>query len=149
MRKLVFATNNAHKLEEIRAILGDKVEVLSLKDIRCEADIPETADTLEGNAALKAEYIHAHYGMDCFADDTGLEVEALDGAPGVHSARYAEGTDHDSEVNMAKLLRELDGMDQRMDILIIAINLMMALGHIVSLFLQRPENSTLMLMAIW
>ena len=69
MRKLVFATNNAHKLEEIRAILGDKVEVLSLKDIRCEADIPETADTLEGNAALKAEYIHTHYGMDCFLQE--------------------------------------------------------------------------------
>ena len=107
MRKLVFATNNAHKLEEIRAILGDKVEVLSLKDIRCEADIPETADTLEGNAALKAEYIHAHYGMDCFADDTGLEVEALDGAPGVYSARYAGGEGHDSEANMKKLLAEL------------------------------------------
>lgn len=113
MRKLVFATNNAHKLEEIRAILGDKVEVLSLKDIRCEADIPETADTLEGNAALKAEYIHAHYGMDCFADDTGLEVEALDGAPGVYSARYAGGEGHDSEANMKKLLAELKGKENR------------------------------------
>ena len=89
MKKLVFATNNAHKLDEIRAILGSKVEVLSLKDIRCDADIPETADTLEGNAALKAEYIYRHYGLDCFADDTGLEVEALNGAPGVYSARYA------------------------------------------------------------
>ena len=113
MRKLVFATNNAHKLEEIRAILGDKVEVLSLKDIRCEADIPETADTLEGNAALKAEYIHAHYGMDCFADDTGLEVEALDGAPGVYSARYAGGEGHDSDANMKKLLAELEGKANR------------------------------------
>ena len=113
MRKLVFATNNAHKLEEIRAILGDKVEVLSLKDIRCEADIPETADTLEGNAALKAEYIHSHYGMDCFADDTGLEVEALDGAPGVYSARYAGGEGHDSEANMKKLLAELEGKENR------------------------------------
>ena len=113
MRKLVFATNNAHKLEEIRAILGDKVEVLSLKDIRCEADIPETADTLEGNAALKAEYIHTHYGMDCFADDTGLEVEALDGAPGVYSARYAGGEGHDSEANMKKLLAELEGKENR------------------------------------
>ena len=82
MKKLVFATNNAHKLEEIRAILGSKVEVLSLKDIRCDADIPETADTLEGNAALKAEYIYRHYGLDCFADDTGLEVAALNGGPG-------------------------------------------------------------------
>ena len=114
MRKLVFATNNAHKLEEIRAILGDKVEVLSLKDIRCEADIPETADTLEGNAALKAEYIHVHYGMDCFADDTGLEVEALDGAArGAYSARYAGGEGHDSEANMKKLLAELEGEENR------------------------------------
>lgn len=80
-RKLVFATNNAHKLEEISAILGEKVELLSLKDINCHADIPETADTLEGNAMLKAEYIFENYGLDCFADDTGLEVEALNGAP--------------------------------------------------------------------
>lgn len=112
-KKLVFATNNAHKLEEIRAILGDKVEILSLKDIHCEADIPETADTLEGNAKLKAEYIHAHYGLDCFADDTGLEVEALGGAPGVYSARYAGGDGHDSEANMKKLLAELDGKENR------------------------------------
>ena len=82
-KKLVFATNNAHKLDEIRAILGDRVEVLSLKDIHCEADIPETADTLEGNAALKAEYIYKNYGLDCFADDTGLEVEVLGGAQGL------------------------------------------------------------------
>ena len=84
-RKLVFATNNAHKLEEISAILGEKVELLSLKDINCHADIPETADTLEGNAMLKAEYIFENYGLDCFADDTGLEVEALNGAPGAVS----------------------------------------------------------------
>lgn len=113
MKKLVFATNNAHKLEEIRAILGSKVEVLSLKDIRCDADIPETADTLEGNAALKAEYIYQHYGLDCFADDTGLEVEALNGAPGVYSARYAGGEGHDSEANMKKLLAELKGIANR------------------------------------
>ena len=86
MKKLVFATNNAHKLEEIRAILGDKVEILSLNDINCHADIPETADTLQGNAALKAQYIYENYGLDCFADDTGLEVEALNGAPGIYSA---------------------------------------------------------------
>ena len=73
-RKLVFATNNAHKLDEISAILGEKVELLSLKDIHCDIDIPETSDTLEGNAMLKAEYIYEHYGLDCFADDTGLEV---------------------------------------------------------------------------
>ena len=113
IKKLVFATNNAHKLDEIRAILGDKIEVLSLKDINCDADIPETADTLEGNAALKAEYIYKNYGLDCFADDTGLEVEALGGAPGVYSARYAGGDGHDSEANMRKLLKELDGEQNR------------------------------------
>lgn len=108
-----FATNNAHKLEEIRAILGDKVEILSLNDIHCHADIPETADTLEGNAALKAAYIYEHYGLDCFADDTGLEVEALNGAPGIYSARYAGGEGHDSEANMKKLLREMEGKENR------------------------------------
>lgn len=113
MKKLVFATNNTHKLEEIRAILGDQVEVLSLKDIHCEADIPETADTLEGNAALKAEYVYRNYGLDCFADDTGLEVEALNGAPGIYSARYAGGEGHDSEANMKKLLHEMEGQDNR------------------------------------
>lgn len=111
-RKLVFATNNAHKLEEISSILGDKIELLSLKDIGCTADIPETADTLEGNAIQKAEYIHQHYGLDCFADDTGLEVEALGGAPGVYSARYA-GNGHDSEANMQKLLQNLEGETNR------------------------------------
>ncbi|MDD6553843.1 MAG: non-canonical purine NTP pyrophosphatase, partial [Prevotellaceae bacterium] len=104
--KIVFATNNAHKLQEIREILGDKFEILSLNDIGCHEDIPETGMTLEENAHQKASYVFEKYGYDCFADDTGLEVEALDGAPGVHSARYAEGTDHDSEANMAKLLRE-------------------------------------------
>lgn len=111
-RKLVFVTNNAHKLEEISSILGGKMELLSLKDIQCTADIPETADTLEGNAIQKAEYIHRHYGLDCFADDTGLEVEALDGAPGVYSARYA-GEGHDSEANMQKLLHNLEGKNNR------------------------------------
>nr|WP_262911934.1 non-canonical purine NTP diphosphatase [Bacteroides caecigallinarum] len=111
MKKLVFATNNAHKLEEIRAILGDKVEILSLNDIDCHADIPETADTLQGNAALKAQYIYDNYGLDCFADDTGLEVEALNGAPGIYSARYAGGEGHDSEANMKKLLSEMQDKD--------------------------------------
>ena len=113
MKELVFATNNAHKLEEIRAILGDKIHILSLNDINCHEDIPETADTLEGNAALKAEYIFNHYGKDCFADDTGLEVEALDGAPGIYSARYAGGDGHDSEANMTKLLENMEGKDNR------------------------------------
>ncbi|MBE6281064.1 MAG: non-canonical purine NTP diphosphatase [Bacteroides sp.] len=111
-KKLVFATNNAHKLEEIASILGEKIELLSLKDIGCTADIPETADTLQGNAIQKAEYIHNHYGFDCFADDTGLEVEALDGAPGVFSARYA-GDGHNSEANMQKLLQNLQGVENR------------------------------------
>lgn len=111
-RKLVFATNNVHKLEEIASILGDKVELLSLKDINCDVDIPETADTLEGNAMLKAEYIHQHYGLDCFADDTGLEVEALNGEPGVFSARYA-GSGHNSEANMQKLLQNMQGISNR------------------------------------
>ena len=111
-KKLVFATNNAHKLEEIAAILGEKIELLSLKDIECTADIPETANTLEGNATQKAEYIYQQYGLDCFADDTGLEVEALDGAPGVFSARYA-GEGHNSEDNMQKLLQTLQGVTNR------------------------------------
>ena len=113
MGKIVFATNNLHKLEEIRQILGDNMEVLSLSDIDCHADIPETADTLEGNALQKARYVWDHYHMSVFADDTGLEVDALDGAPGVHSARYADGEGHDSEANMQKLLRELDGKTPR------------------------------------
>lgn len=113
MKKIVFATNNLHKLEEIRQILGDNMEVLSLSDIDCHADIPETADTLEGNALQKARYVWDHYHMSVFADDTGLEVDALDGAPGVHSARYADGEGHDSEANMQKLLRELDGKTRR------------------------------------
>lgn len=112
-RKLVFATNNAHKLEEVSAILGDKIELLSLKDINCDADIPETADTLEGNALLKAEYVYKNYGLDCFADDTGLEVEALNGAPGVYSARYAGGEGHNAEANMQKLLHNMKGKDNR------------------------------------
>lgn len=111
-KKLVVATNNAHKLKEIADILDEKIELLSLKDINCHVDIPETADTLEGNARQKALYIYKNYGMDCFADDTGLEVEALNGAPGVFSARYA-GEDHDSEANMQKLLRELKEKENR------------------------------------
>ena len=111
-KKFVFASNNAHKLEEVTAILGDKIELLSMKDIHCHADIPETADTLEGNALLKARYIFENYNMDCFADDTGLEVEALNGAPGVYSARYA-GDAHNSEANMRKLLQDMEGIENR------------------------------------
>ena len=110
--KLVFATNNKHKLQEVRDIVGDRVEVLSLADIGCFDDIPETADTLQGNALIKARHIYEKYGLDCFADDTGLEVEALDGAPGVYSARYA-GEECDSEANMRKLLENLTGKNNR------------------------------------
>ena len=110
--KLVFATNNKHKLQEVRDIVGDRVEVLSLSDIDCNDDIPETADTLQGNALIKARYIYEKYGVDCFADDTGLEVEALDGAPGVYSARYA-GEECNSEANMKKLLHNLTDKNNR------------------------------------
>ena len=109
---LVFATNNAHKLNEVRQILGNQFEVLGLKDIGCDVDIPETADTLEGNALQKAHYVKQHFGFNCFADDTGLEVVALGGAPGVHTARYAElfgsGSTHDSDANMNLLLHNLE-----------------------------------------
>ncbi len=111
--KIVFATNNSNKLSEIQDILGPEFQIVSLKDIGYNEDIPETGKTLEENALQKAQYVYDHYHIDCFADDTGLEVEALQGAPGVHSARYAEGTDHDSEANMAKLLRELGENNNR------------------------------------
>ena len=123
--KIVFATNNNHKLSEIRSILGESIEVLSLKDIGCDVDIPETGKTLEENALQKAQYIYDHYHIDCFADDTGLEVDALDGAPGVYSARYASmassasnssspsPASHDSEANMTRLLKELGENNNR------------------------------------
>lgn len=134
--RIVFATNNAHKLSEIRAILGNEIEVLSLQDIGCDVDIPETGTTLEENALIKARYVYDHYHLSCFADDTGLEVEALDGAPGVYSARYAEmryaatesqhtvaapksqeseaaPKSHDSEANMTQLLKDLGENNNR------------------------------------
>lgn len=112
MRKLVFATNNAHKLEEIRQILGDKIEVVSLADIGCTEEIAETADTLEGNALIKAKYVYERYGLSCFADDTGLEVHALGGAPGVYSARYA-GEHCSPKDNIEKLLLAMTGESER------------------------------------
>ena len=112
MKKIVFATNNAHKLREVSEILGDKLQVLSLKNIHCEEDIPETSDTIEGNAHQKAEYIYNNYHVDCFADDTGLEVEALNGAPGVYSARYA-GPQHNSKDNIRKLLADMQDKENR------------------------------------
>ena len=111
--KIVFATNNKHKLEEIKDILGKDFEIVSLAEIGCHEDIPETGLTLEENARQKSTYIVEHYNHDCFADDTGLEVDALNGEPGVHSARYAEGTDHDSEANMRKLLSKMSNVKDR------------------------------------
>ena len=111
--KLVFATNNKHKLDEVRKITSHHpVEIVSLAEINCFDDIPETADTLEGNALQKTHYIQEKFGLNCFADDTGLEVEALNNAPGVYSARYA-GPGHDSEANMKKLLHEMEGKENR------------------------------------
>jgi len=112
MKQIVFATNNEHKLSEVRQMIGNSIEVLSLKDIGCDVDIPETGETLEDNALIKAQYVFDHYHIDCFADDTGLEVDALNGAPGVYSARYA-GNGHDSEANMTKLLNELGENNNR------------------------------------
>jgi len=112
MKKIVFATNNVHKLQELRQMIGDLYEVLGLSDIGCHEDIPETADFIEENARLKARYVKEHYGYDCFSDDTGLEIDALGGEPGVLSARYA-GSGHDSEANIDKVLKKLDGIDNR------------------------------------
>lgn len=112
MRKLVFATNNAHKLEEVRAVLDNKIEIVSLNELGCYDDIPETADTLEGNALIKAAYVFNKFGMACIADDTGLEVEALNGEPGVYSARYG-GEPHNAQKNMQKLLTNLNGVENR------------------------------------
>lgn len=109
-QKIVFATNNAHKLEEVAAILGDSYEVLSLREIGCNDDIPETSDSFAGNALQKAQYVKEHYGYDCFADDSGLEVDVLGGEPGVYSARYSGGG---SEANMDKLLHNLTGKSER------------------------------------
>ena len=112
MKKIVFATNNVHKLTELRQMLGDRYEILGLADIGCHEDIPETADNIEGNAQMKARYVKEHYGYDCFSDDTGLEIDALNGEPGVLSARYA-GPGHDSEANIDKVLKKLDGVTER------------------------------------
>lgn len=111
-REIVFATNNPHKLQELRRIAGESWNILSLEDIGCHEDIPETADTLEGNAELKARFVKEKYGYDCFADDTGLMVDALGGAPGVYSARYA-GPGHDSQANMKLLLENMSGKSDR------------------------------------
>ena len=115
--KIVFATNNQHKLQEVRQILGPEFEILSLNDIGCHEELPETGATLEDNALQKAQYVYTHYHIDCFADDTGLEVDALGGEPGVYSARYASmenaSISHDSEANMALLLEKLGENNNR------------------------------------
>ncbi len=114
---LIMATNNAHKLEEVRQILRGRYTVKGLAEIGCHEEVPETAETLEGNALQKARYIHSHYGVDCFADDTGLEVEALGGAPGVYTARFGQmhgyGESHNADANMQCLLDRLAGEDNR------------------------------------
>jgi XTP/dITP diphosphohydrolase len=110
--KIVFATNNPNKLKEIQSLMPAGIEIISLKEIGCTEDIPETGETLEANAFQKARYLKEYYGYDCFADDSGLEVEALNGAPGVYSARYA-GPERSAEANMAKILTELDGKENR------------------------------------
>lgn len=118
--KLVFATNNKHKIAEVKALLdavgeevSQKYEILSLSEIGCNEDIPETADTFLGNARQKAYYVKEHYGYDCFADDSGLEVVSLNMEPGVHSARYASEEGHDSEANIAKLMCNMQGVEDR------------------------------------
>lgn len=112
MKKLVFATNNKHKLDEVKAILEPEFSIVSLAELNCTEDIPETADTLDGNALIKAQYIHDKFGLDCFADDTGLEIDALNGEPGVYSARYA-GEDHNAHNNMCKVLTKLGENENR------------------------------------
>ena len=129
MKKLVLASNNAHKLSEIRDILGHRYEILSLADIGCNVDIPEDADTLEGNATQKARYVFDHYHLDCFADDSGLEVRALNGEPGVHTARYATNG-HDTDANVCKLLHVMEGVEDRTA----------QFRTIISLFLNGEEH---------
>lgn len=117
MKEIIMATNNAHKLEEVRQILGDGFLVKGLAEIGCHEDIPESADTLEGNALQKVRYVHDHYGVDCFADDTGLEVTALEGAPGVFTARFGAmngyGESHDSDANIQCLLDKMEEAEDR------------------------------------
>ena len=112
MLQLVFASNNNNKIKEIQQLVPTDIQILSLKDIGCEADIPETADTIEGNAILKANYVTEHYGYPCFADDSGLEIDALNGAPGVYSARYAGSQRNDND-NMNKVLEKLQNETNR------------------------------------
>ena len=113
MKRIVFATNNAHKLSEVKAVLGDGYELVTLREVGITEDIPETGATLDENASIKARYVFERTGLDCFADDTGLEVAALNGGPGVHTARYAYPDRHDPKANTLKLLSELNGVADR------------------------------------
>lgn len=126
--KLVFATNNQNKLKELQNLLGNEFELHSLTDINCNEEIPEDYETLEENATQKAQYIHEKYHVNCFADDTGLEIEALDNEPGVYSARYA-GADKDANANMRKVLKRLDGIENRRA----------RFRTVISLFLDKKE----------
>ena len=137
-RELVFASNNPNKLSEIRRIIGDRFRILSLAEIGCHDDIPETADTLAGNSLIKARWVKDHYGYDCFADDTGLIVEALDGAPGVMSARYA-GPGCNPEDNMALLLKNMEGITDRRAAFETVITLI--IGDRVEQFTGRVEGT--------
>lgn len=136
--KIVFATHNANKLKEVRAHLADRYEVLGLNDVDCHEEIPETGQTLEENALIKARYVFDNYGLDCFADDTGLMVDVLNGAPGVYSARYA-GEHGDSEANMTKLLRELEGISDRTARFVTVIALVRK-GHRDEVFYGKVEG---------
>jgi len=147
MRKIVFATHNEHKLEEIRNILGSEYEVLGLNDIGCFEEIPETGSTLEENSFLKAQYVKEKYGFDCFADDTGLEIRFLDNAPGVYSARYA-GEAKDSLANMQKVLKELEAVQDRKAQFRTVISLIMENkieqfeGKIEGHIIEKPKGNT-------
>lgn len=113
IRKIVFATNNRNKIREIKEIIGKNIEIISLDEIGCNEELPETAETISENALMKARYVSEKYGYDCFADDTGLEVECLGGAPGVHTARYAPGDGHDSHANVSFLLENMKNETNR------------------------------------
>lgn len=145
-KEIVFATNNAHKLSEIRRIMGTDWHVMSLAEIGCDADIPETATTLAGNAEIKARYVKEHFGYDCFADDTGLMVDALGGEPGVYSARYA-GPGHDSKANMELLLKNMEGENDRsahfstVIALITGDELKMFEGSVYGTITEHPEGT--------
>lgn len=136
--KIVFATNNSHKLEEARALAEGSFEILSLADIDCHDDIPETADTLEGNALIKARWVKEKYGYDCFADDTGLMVDDLDGAPGVYSARFA-GPECRAEDNIRLLLEKMEGQTDRKARFVTVIALI--LGNEEHLFAGKVEGA--------